>query len=113
MKDKALAPELNFMKSFDPQTSTCRRCRHYIPEGRRGGNCSQLNAIVQGTWQACSLAAPVFEPTWELGRMLVWQGESSTGFTHENPSEPAQIVDPKMPVEAAEQLENQPQEIMV
>jgi hypothetical protein len=101
------------MKSFDPQTSTCRRCRHYIPEGRRGGNCSQLNAIVQGTWQACSLAAPVFTPTWELERMLVWQGESSAGFAYESPSELTQIIDQKVTVEPAAQLENRPQGIMV
>lgn len=40
--------------------SCCQRCRHYTPEGRRGGHCSQLNVQVRGKWEACSLGAPVF-----------------------------------------------------
>jgi hypothetical protein len=46
----------------DPNTvsMTCRYCQHYQPEGRRGGNCQRLNAMVQGGWQACSLAIPTF-----------------------------------------------------
>ncbi|BAY27914.1 hypothetical protein NIES2100_77410 [Calothrix sp. NIES-2100] len=46
-------------------TSACRYCRHYQPEGRRGGTCQQLGAPVQGTWKACSLALPPFAPSWE------------------------------------------------
>lgn len=46
-------------------TSACRYCRHYQPEGRRGGMCQQLGAPVQGTWKACSLALPPFAPSWE------------------------------------------------
>ncbi|NJL45183.1 MAG: hypothetical protein HC922_04340 [Leptolyngbyaceae cyanobacterium SM2_3_12] len=48
------------MKSMRCQTSCCSRCRHYTPEGRRGGHCSQLGVPVQGRWTACSLSAPVF-----------------------------------------------------
>lgn len=46
-------------------TSTCRYCRHYKLEGRRGGVCQQLGAPVLGTWKACSLALPPFAPSWE------------------------------------------------
>ncbi|MDJ1182593.1 hypothetical protein [Roseofilum casamattae] len=47
------------------QTSACRYCRHFIPEGRRGGNCEQLGVPVRGSWKACSLALPAFAPSWE------------------------------------------------
>ncbi|BAZ13782.1 hypothetical protein NIES4071_56220 [Calothrix sp. NIES-4071] len=53
------------MKSIKFLTSACRYCRHYNPEGRRGGNCQQLSAPVQGHWKACSLALPAFAPSWE------------------------------------------------
>lgn len=43
----------------------CRHCRHYTPEGRRGGLCQQLNVPVQSHWQACTLALPPFAPSWE------------------------------------------------
>ena len=46
-------------------TSACRHCRYYIPEGRRGGVCQQLNVPVQSAWTACSLAIPPFAPVWE------------------------------------------------
>jgi hypothetical protein len=39
---------------------TCRYCQHYQPEGRRGGYCHRLEAMVDGQWQACSLAIPAF-----------------------------------------------------
>ncbi|OCR01012.1 hypothetical protein BCD67_06535 [Oscillatoriales cyanobacterium USR001] len=51
--------------------STCRYCRHYTPEGRRGGLCQQLSAPVQGGWAACSLALPPFAPCWEEMEELV------------------------------------------
>ena len=46
-------------------TSACRHCRHYTPEGRRGGNCQQLSVPVQSHWKACSLAVSPFRPSWE------------------------------------------------
>lgn len=45
--------------------STCRYCRHYNPQGRRGGLCEQLSVPVQSGWTACSLALPPFAPCWE------------------------------------------------
>jgi hypothetical protein len=48
-----------------------------MPEGRRGGSCQQLGVLVKGSWQACSLALPIFTSTWEsLEEMMVWQKES-------------------------------------
>ncbi|AUS99198.1 hypothetical protein CLI64_01630 [Nostoc sp. CENA543] len=53
------------MKPINCLTSACRYCRHYKPEGRRGGNCQQLGVPVQASWKACSLALPPFAPSWE------------------------------------------------
>lgn len=48
------------MKSAQCQVSSCSRCSFYRPEGRRGGQCSQLGVPVQSRWMSCSLAVPVF-----------------------------------------------------
>jgi hypothetical protein len=53
------------MKPIKFLTSACRYCRHYKPEGRRGGLCQQLGAPVEGNWKACCLAIPPFAPSWE------------------------------------------------
>lgn len=53
------------MKPIKFLASACKYCRHYQPEGRRGGTCQQLGAPVQATWKACSLALPPFAPSWE------------------------------------------------
>ncbi|HLP88759.1 MAG TPA: hypothetical protein VK184_09250 [Nostocaceae cyanobacterium] len=53
------------MKTNKHLTSACRYCRHYQPEGRRGGTCQQLGVPVQACWKACSLALPAFAPSWE------------------------------------------------
>ncbi|MEH2249826.1 hypothetical protein [Nostoc sp.] len=53
------------MKPIKFLTSACKYCRHYQPEGRRGGMCQLLGAPVQATWKACSLALPPFAPSWE------------------------------------------------
>ncbi|MGH1396622.1 MAG: hypothetical protein ACRAVC_21695 [Trichormus sp.] len=53
------------MKPINYLTSACRYCRHYKPEGRRGGNCQKLGAPVQASWKACSFALPPFAPSWE------------------------------------------------
>ena len=61
------------MKSSDPLVSACRHCRYYMPEGRRGGHCSQLSVSVRGSWTACSLARPVFAPTWDFTKVRMWK----------------------------------------
>jgi len=53
------------MKTTNHLPSVCRYCRHYSPQGRRGGVCQKLSAPVRGDWQACSLANSPFLPTWE------------------------------------------------
>ncbi len=61
-----------FMKT--PLTSACRHCRHYLPEGRRGGLCQQLSVSVQGQWKACSLAVSPFGSAWEnIEELSLWQ----------------------------------------
>jgi hypothetical protein len=62
------------MKSLNCLTSSCRHCRYYVPEGRRGGHCRQLNVAVQSAWKACTLALPPFAPAWEsLEGIMAWQ----------------------------------------
>ncbi|MGK7914903.1 MAG: hypothetical protein AB4038_05065 [Prochloraceae cyanobacterium] len=53
------------MKTTNFLTSTCRYCRYYKPEGRRGGTCHRLGVPVQSNWKACALAVPPFASTWE------------------------------------------------
>ena len=53
------------MKPIKLLTSACKYCRHYQPEGRRGGMCQQFGSPVQAGWKACSLALPPFAPSWE------------------------------------------------
>ncbi|MCD8486227.1 MAG: hypothetical protein LRZ84_05650 [Desertifilum sp.] len=61
------------MKALNCTTSACRHCRHFTPEGRRGGHCQQLGVLVRGSWKACSLAMPAFAPSWEgLEGIVLW-----------------------------------------
>jgi hypothetical protein len=53
------------MKTANFLTTSCRYCRYYNPEGRRGGTCKQLGVPVQGCWKACALAAKPFNSAWE------------------------------------------------
>lgn len=90
------------MKTFNQVTSACRSCRHFRPEGRRGGLCQQLGVPVRGSWSACSLASPAFAPSWEsLEEIMLWQDESlkaqealslsSSGFSQVNAIEPKNV----------------------
>ncbi len=66
-----------FMKTS--LTSACRHCRHYTPEGRRGGICALLSVPVQSQWKACSLAVAPFGPSWEnIGEIELWQEQAVT-----------------------------------
>ncbi|MEN9234293.1 MAG: hypothetical protein Q6J44_08805 [Gloeomargarita sp. DG02_4_bins_56] len=49
----------------DWSSPACRCCRHYSPEGRRGGHCALLGVEVQGDWSMCYFAVPPFAPSWE------------------------------------------------
>jgi hypothetical protein len=67
-----------FMKT--PLTSACRHCRHYTPEGRRGGVCDLLSVPVQSQWKACSLAVSPFGPSWEnIAEIGLWQETVTLG----------------------------------
>ena len=56
---------------------SCRYCRYFTPEGRRGGHCEQLGVPVESKWKACMLALPPFAPSWEtLEQNVVWQSET-------------------------------------
>lgn len=67
------------MSNSNCPTSACRYCRHFTPEGRRGGTCQQLGVPVSGGWKACSLALPAFAPSWEgLEGLGLWQYQPLT-----------------------------------
>lgn len=53
------------MKTAHYITSSCRYCRYYQAEGRRGGICHQLGVPVQGEWKACVLASHPFSTAWD------------------------------------------------
>jgi hypothetical protein len=88
-----------FMKASATSESTCRRCRYYVPEGRRGGYCRQLGVNVQSNWKACAVAIPPFSPTWEsLEGIMAWQEKALAALESSNQSslresEPATRLD--------------------
>jgi hypothetical protein len=70
--------ELIAMKDPVVLSLTCRYCQHYQPEGRRGGHCHRLEAMVDGQWQACSLAIPAFAMAPEQLQPLLETAEITT-----------------------------------
>lgn len=71
------------MKPCSAPVLACRHCRHYSPEGRRGGSCQILNVEVRSSWKACALATPPFAAAWQLdgieGRVM-WEMPLSPSF---------------------------------
>ncbi|MGC9526552.1 MAG: hypothetical protein ACP5D7_13535 [Limnospira sp.] len=53
------------MKTKTPAPSTCRHCRHYKSEGRRGGVCQLFHAPVRSHWKSCYLGSLPFVYEWE------------------------------------------------
>ena len=53
------------MRTANFLTSSCRHCRYYQSEGRRGGTCRLLGVPVQAGWSSCSLSARPFNAVWE------------------------------------------------
>ncbi|CAN1210921.1 hypothetical protein TUMEXPCC7403_12025 [Tumidithrix helvetica PCC 7403] len=53
------------MNSLVKPVTSCRFCRYYDYEGRRGGNCNKLQVHVSAGWSACSYAVAPFAPSWE------------------------------------------------
>lgn len=66
------------MKNHNENDFNCRHCRHYHPEGRRGGCCQQFNATVQGDWDACSLLSHPFNTPKDLDNLgdIIWLEKS-------------------------------------
>lgn len=61
------------MESLNSPATTCQHCRHYTPQGRRGGMCQRLSVPVTSSWKSCPLMVPPFAPSWErLEEMVRW-----------------------------------------
>ncbi len=50
------------MNSKNCSISTCKTCRHFRTEGRRGGICEQFGTFTDPAWEACPLGVAAFEP---------------------------------------------------
>ena len=59
-----LAPAI-IMNSPNCSISTCKNCRFFQTEGRRGGTCEQFGTFTDPAWDACSLAVAAFDPVAE------------------------------------------------
>ncbi len=44
------------MHSQNITPSVCQNCRHYQPQGRRGGICQMFQTFVESQWKSCVLA---------------------------------------------------------
>ena len=53
------------MKRPNNFPSTCKNCRAYKPEGRRGGLCQLFQVPVQSQWESCCFANLPFKNSWE------------------------------------------------
>ncbi len=58
------------MSKLQSDVKACRFCKHYNPEGRRGGSCSALNVSVEAGWRSCNLALSPFNSIWDQGEVL-------------------------------------------
>lgn len=47
------------IKESVPKPSSCKHCKYYNYEGRRGGQCRLLNVPVRANWCACPLGVPI------------------------------------------------------
>ncbi len=59
------------MKTANFLTSSCRYCRYFNTEGRRGGVCQQFDVPVEANWKACALATHAFKTPWECCEEVV------------------------------------------
>jgi hypothetical protein len=75
------------MKKANFTNSSCRFCRYYHPEGRRGGTCQRLGVPVQSNWEACLLAASPFASPWEkLEEIIYLEHSLSLNYSSEHSS---------------------------
>ncbi|WP_045441371.1 hypothetical protein [Picosynechococcus sp. NKBG042902] len=59
------------MKPQSCSVSTCKHCRCFQAEGRRGGICKRFETFAAGDWTSCPFALPIFEDNWEPTTDLV------------------------------------------
>ncbi len=81
------------MKTATFLTSSCRYCRHFHSEGRRGGTCQQLGVAVGSDWKACVLATHAFTTPWDHYETLV-QLEKSLGLASSESTKKESIPEP-------------------
>ncbi len=86
------------MKKENFLNSTCRHCRYFNPEGRRGGTCQKLGVPVNSNWQACVLACSPFSPTWKTLEEIV---HLETAFSVNYTSTPKVDPTPKVELSSA------------
>ncbi len=67
------------MKIANCLTSSCRYCRYYKTEGRRGGMCQQLGVLVQARWKSCNLSCPTFTDYNNQGEIALLEKSFSLG----------------------------------
>ena len=78
------------MKTANYITSSCRYCRYYQSEGRRGGMCDQLGVPVQGEWKACVLASHPFSTPWDaIEDVMRLENSLALDCSEKNPASPA------------------------
>lgn len=59
------------MKKSNYSISTCKNCRCFRAEGRRGGTCGRFETFTDPEWSTCPLAEPIFDEIQEEKRELV------------------------------------------
>jgi hypothetical protein len=76
------------MKKANFTNSSCRFCRYYYPEGRRGGMCQRLGVHVQSCWEACALASSPFVNAWEnLDEIIHLEHSLSLNYSSDHSSQ--------------------------
>jgi hypothetical protein len=75
------------MKPPSCSVSTCKHCRCFQAEGRRGGICKRFETFAAGDWTSCDFALPIFGDDWEVSTDLMRLEKSFTlEFTTEKPT---------------------------
>ncbi|MBV5259551.1 hypothetical protein FLX56_14105 [Synechococcus moorigangaii CMS01] len=70
------------MKPQNCSISTCKHCRCFQAEGRRGGICKRFETFAAGDWASCAFALPIFEGDWDSpSDLLLLEKSFSLEFT--------------------------------
>ncbi|MGK7896431.1 MAG: hypothetical protein AB4372_23145 [Xenococcus sp. (in: cyanobacteria)] len=80
------------MNKVNSPNSSCRHCRFYLPEGRRGGLCHKLSVPVDSNWKACALARSPFSNSFKKLEKIV---HLETAFSLKYANETKVTVNPK------------------